>query len=128
MKTRNARRLLRAAACLCLTGLLLPGAVQGQGPGAAVPPPPTPLGGQPMPPPAPPSAHALPPPPPETPPQSPFAPGAPAAGSPFTPASGPASPSGRPRLLRRQRDASTPPARGRLRERIRGLFGGGNPR
>jgi hypothetical protein len=119
MQTRNVKRLVRAALCLCLTGWLFSGAVNGQGPGALVPPPPAPVGGQPMPPPAAPSAHALPPPPPGTPPQSPFAPAGPAAGSPFTPASGPAAPSGRPRLLRRQRDASNPPARGRLRERIR---------
>jgi hypothetical protein len=128
MHTRNGKRLVRAALCLCLTGWLFPAAVHGQGPGALVPPPPAPLGGPQMPPPTPPSAHALPPPPPGTPPPSPFTPAAPAAASPFAPPSGPASPAGRPRLLRRQRDASNPPARGRLRERIRGLFGGGNPR
>jgi hypothetical protein len=128
MKIRTAKRRLRAAVCLCLTGLLIPCAVKGQGPGAVVPPPPAPLPGQQIPPPpAPPSSHALPPPPPGAPAQSPFAPAPPAAGSPFQPASGQAAPAGRPRLLRRQRDASGQPVRGRLRERIRGLFGG-NPR
>ncbi len=127
MTTRNVKRPLRAAVWGCLVSLLLPCAVNGQGPpGPLAPPTPVPLGGQP--PPAPPGAHALPPPPPGAAPQSPFAPAGPSAGTPFTPAAGPGAASGRPRLLRRQRDAGAQPARGRLRQRIRGLFGGGNPR
>jgi hypothetical protein len=66
-----------------------------------------------MPPPAPPAGHAL-----------PAAPGA-AAGSPFLPAAASSAPAGRPRLLRRPQNA---PEKGRLRDRLRGLFRGGNGR
>jgi hypothetical protein len=50
------------------------------------------------------------------------------AGSPFLPAAAASAPTGRPRLLRRQQNAANPPEKGRLRDRLRGLFRGGNQR
>jgi hypothetical protein len=103
---------LKTGLCLCAAGLLFSGAVQGQSPSPAVPP--APVSGQQLPPPpAPPASHAL--------------PSAPAAnaGSPFLPAAAPGAAAGRPRLLRRQQNA---PEKGRLRERLRGLFRSGNGR
>ena len=124
MNRHNARRILCAALCLGLTALLVPCAVEGQSPAPFVPPPPTPISGQPMAPaPAPPSSHALPPPPPQA------APGqhVQGAASPFLPASAAGAQAGRARLLRRS-NAANPPEKGRLRNRIRGLFQGGNAR
>jgi hypothetical protein len=117
VNSRNAHRALKAGLCLCAAGLLVSGAVEGQEPAQLVPPPPVPFSGQHMPPPpAPPASHAL-----------PTAPAA-NAGSPFLPAAATSAPTGRPRLLRRQQHAANPPEKGLLRDRLRGLFRGGNPR